>query len=231
MNHYPHHIGDYDSRTAHLEWVEDMAYTRLLRLYYRSERPISADLSEACRLVRAKSKDERKAVETVLKEFFTLQDDGWHNERADEEIAIYQAKADANRKNGKAGGRPRKTHEEPQNNPSGYGDVTQPTTQNNLNQNQNQNQNQEKTKDSAFALPDWVPAEPWSDWLEVRRKIKAPNTAKAMSLAVKALEKLRDDGDDPAEVLNQSVMRGWRGIFPINGKQKAPDYSGIFNDA
>lgn len=89
MNHYPHHIGDYDSDTAHLEWVEDLAYTRLLRLYYRTERPISADLNEACRLVRAKAKDERRAVETVLKEFFTLQEDGWHNKRADIEIAAF----------------------------------------------------------------------------------------------------------------------------------------------
>ena len=40
MNYYRHHIGDYDANTAHLTWLEDMAYTRLMRLYYRREQPI-----------------------------------------------------------------------------------------------------------------------------------------------------------------------------------------------
>lgn len=66
-----------------------MAYTRLLRLYYRTEKPIPADLTEACRLVRARSKDERKAVESILREFFALEADGWRNKRADVEIAKF----------------------------------------------------------------------------------------------------------------------------------------------
>lgn len=94
MNYYQHHIGDYDSDTAHLEWVEDMAYTRLLRVYYRTEKPIPADIKEACRLVRAKSKPERAAVESVLHEFFDLSEDGWHNKRADSELSTFKEGAD-----------------------------------------------------------------------------------------------------------------------------------------
>lgn len=73
-----------------------MAYTRLLRAYYRAERPIAAD--QAYRLSRASSKSQRAAVDTVLAEFFELRADGWHNKRADEEIAAYQAQADTNRR-------------------------------------------------------------------------------------------------------------------------------------
>lgn len=88
MNFYKHHIGDYDADTSHLSWVEDMAYTRLMRLYYRREQPIPGEIGQACRLVRAHSKQEQMAVENVLREFFTLESDGWHNKRCDEEILL-----------------------------------------------------------------------------------------------------------------------------------------------
>lgn len=91
MNFFDLHIGDLDSATAHLSLLEDGAYGRLMRLYYRTERPIPADLKQACRLVRAVTKPERDAVGQVLEEFFHLEDDGWHNDRCDAEIAAYQA--------------------------------------------------------------------------------------------------------------------------------------------
>ena len=72
MNYYEHHIRDYDAATAHLTWDQDMAYSRLLRWYYRKEQPIPADIAEACRQVRASSKPQRDAVEAVLREFFVL---------------------------------------------------------------------------------------------------------------------------------------------------------------
>ncbi|MBS0229665.1 MAG: YdaU family protein, partial [Proteobacteria bacterium] len=92
MNYFELHIGDYDSATAHLSVIEDAVYSRLLRLYYRSESPLPTDPKQVCRLVRAASKVERDTVEAVLAEFFTLESDGWHNKRADEEIARYNDK-------------------------------------------------------------------------------------------------------------------------------------------
>lgn len=89
MNYYEHHLGDYDGATAHLSWLEDCAYRRLICLYYRNEKPIPADIKQACRLVRAASKQEREAVQQVLEEFFELQEDGWHHARCDAEIAKY----------------------------------------------------------------------------------------------------------------------------------------------
>lgn len=117
MNYYEHHIGDYDADTAHLSWVEDMAYTRLLRLFYRRERPIPVDVAEACRLVRATTREQKQAVAAVLKEFFELQDDGWHQARCDEEIERYQRRVDHNQRVGRLGGRPKK--EKPKQNPPG----------------------------------------------------------------------------------------------------------------
>jgi uncharacterized protein YdaU (DUF1376 family) len=91
MNYYEHHIGDYAEATQHLSILEDGVYTRLLRKYYASEKPLPADLAMVQRLIVARSKDEREAVEAVLREFFELRDDGWHQDRCDTEIARYRA--------------------------------------------------------------------------------------------------------------------------------------------
>ena len=87
MNYVELHIGDYDKATAHLTACEDGMYGRLLRRYYDTEAPLPLDLKVLQRLVRARAKDEREAVETVLDEFFQKREDGWHHPRCDEEIA------------------------------------------------------------------------------------------------------------------------------------------------
>jgi uncharacterized protein YdaU (DUF1376 family) len=90
MNYFELHIGDYAEATAHLTFVEDAAYIRMLRKYYSTEKPLPADLKAVQRLILARTKEEREAVETVLNEFFTLQNDGWHNARCDAELARFK---------------------------------------------------------------------------------------------------------------------------------------------
>jgi uncharacterized protein YdaU (DUF1376 family) len=91
VNYYEHHIGDYAEATAHLSFVEDAAYSRLIRKYYSTEKPLPCNVAAVARLVAARTDDERSAVESVLNEFFELREDGWHNARCDEEIARFQA--------------------------------------------------------------------------------------------------------------------------------------------
>ena len=90
VNYYEHHLGDWAAATGHLTWDEDMAYTRLLRAYYHHERAIPD--GQQYRLAKASTPGQRKAVDAVLAEFFDLRDDGWHQKRADAEIARYQDK-------------------------------------------------------------------------------------------------------------------------------------------
>lgn len=92
MNYFEHHIGDYDEATAHLTACEDGIYCRLIRKYMATEKPLPPDLKALQRLVRARSRDEKEAVQTVLEEFFELREDGWHQHRCDETIARYQDK-------------------------------------------------------------------------------------------------------------------------------------------
>lgn len=134
MNYYRHHLGDYDAATAHLSVIEDGAYSRLIRLYYRTEKPLPADIPQVCRLVRAQSKAEREAVDAMLREFFDLRQDGWHQKRCDEELLAYQAKAEKNRENGRGGGRPKKKETETviETHANGNPEITQMVSENNL---------------------------------------------------------------------------------------------------
>ena len=90
MNYYPFHLGDYAAHTAHLEPMEDLAYRRMLDLYYRTEKALPADWREIARLIRLR--DQGAAIETVLSEFFHLSDDGWHSKRADSELTAMLSK-------------------------------------------------------------------------------------------------------------------------------------------
>lgn len=104
MNFYAFHIGDYASATQHLTDMEDLAYRRMMDLYYVSERPLPIDRRQLYRLLRANSDALRAAVDIVLLEFFTQGDDGWRHGRCDAEIERARAKSGKAKANGKLGG-------------------------------------------------------------------------------------------------------------------------------
>ena len=60
------------------------------------------------------------------------------------------------------------------------------------------------------------------DYLEMRKQIKKPMTDRAVELAIKKLEELSAlpfsdsmDNDLAIQILNQSVMNSWQGLFPL----------------
>jgi uncharacterized protein YdaU (DUF1376 family) len=84
---YPHYPGDYGRDTAHLSLVQHGAYRLLLDHYYATASPLPSDVNALHRICRAFDQTERNAVDSVLAEFFEQQPDGYHNRRADIEIA------------------------------------------------------------------------------------------------------------------------------------------------
>jgi hypothetical protein len=68
-------------------------------------------------------------------------------------------------------------------------------------------------RQAAFPLPDWMPTEAWTAWLEVRTKKKVPNTTRALQIAVGKLEALKAEGFAPEKVLDCAIEKGWRGIY------------------
>lgn len=105
MNFYKRHIGDYLKDTAHLSLLEHGVYGRLIDVYYTREAGIPDE--QAARLIGARSKDECAALKSVLKEFFELVDGLWLQARCEREIGDALVKIEANRNNGKKGGRPK----------------------------------------------------------------------------------------------------------------------------
>jgi hypothetical protein len=80
----------------------------------------------------------------------------------------------------------------------------------------------EKTKPKAHDkrapvdLPDWLRAEDWRSYVEHRQRLRKPMTPRAQALAIGGLEKLRQAGHDPKAVIEQSLLQGWQGLYPIN---------------
>jgi len=113
MNYYQFHIGDYRSATMHLTDEEDLAYRRLLDMYYDSEQPIPRETQWVSRRLRVGC----EVVNRVLQDFFVECEKGWKHLRCDMEIAGYRDIVARNQRNGKLGGRPRKTQSVTSRNP------------------------------------------------------------------------------------------------------------------
>lgn len=96
MHYYQFNIGDYASHTAHLEPLEDLAYRRMLDLYYLSQAPLPSDVQRIAKLIRMP--DHADIVREILNEFFKPTDDGWANTRADGEIQAYTRMANGGAK-------------------------------------------------------------------------------------------------------------------------------------
>lgn len=84
MNYYPFHLGDYSAHTGHLDFLEDLAYRRLLDFYYLHESPLPLDVSKLAKLIRMP--DEAACVRDVLNEFFYQSEDGFRHTRCDQEL-------------------------------------------------------------------------------------------------------------------------------------------------
>ena len=62
-----------------------------------------------------------------------------------------------------------------------------------------------------------------NDFAEMRKKMRKPLTGRALALTLSELEKLAP-GDDEKKIaiLNQSIQRGWQGVFPLKDELEAP---------
>lgn len=76
---------------------------------------------------------------------------------------------------------------------------------------------------STFEKPEWIPAEPWSDFVAMRRAKgqRAPFTVAAAKGIVGDLQALKAEGQDAGAVLRQSVINGWSGVFAVKPNSPA----------
>lgn len=225
MNYFELYPGDYLRDTAELTLAEHGAFLLLLSAYYATERAIPSDNPTLFRLVRAMTIDEQNAVTRVSELFFPISavDGLRHNKRADEEIVKARARIESARENGRLGGRPKK----PSKNPLGSNPLTHPQP-NGVPSNKaphtpypilhkEQDQKQKGGKPPALALPDWLPESAWADWHAFRNSRKGW-TQKARELSLRTLTKLYANGHDPTAVIENSIEKGWTGLFEIKSE-------------
>lgn len=91
MHYYQFNLGDYARDTQHLDDMEDLAYRRMLDLYYLKEAPLPRNKEQIARLIRMRSHTE--SIANVLQEFFICEKDGYHNAGADKVLEKIYSKS------------------------------------------------------------------------------------------------------------------------------------------
>lgn len=81
------------------------------------------------------------------------------------------------------------------------------------------NKAQAPREDPAAALDPAV-REAFRDYAEMRKKIKAPMTDRAKALTIDDLKKLASDPAKQVEILNQSTMNSWKGLYPLKNERE-----------
>ena len=71
-------------------------------------------------------------------------------------------------------------------------------------------------------LPEWLSASLWASWVSYRHDLKKPiKSQQTVTQSINLLERYRNNGYQPEEIINQSIANGWQGLFePKNGKQQ-----------
>ena len=57
-------------------------------------------------------------------------------------------------------------------------------------------------------------------FMEMRKEKRLPLTTRAVKTLVSKLKKIAKDEDEMIEILNNSILSSWQGIFPLNNKQQ-----------
>lgn len=242
---YLRYPGDYARKTKHLSMTEHGAYGLLMDHYYSTGKPIPKNSEKVKRISGAKTKTEICAVNFVLAEFFIETEEGFIHKRVQEELLrsslIRQKRSYAAQQRwnkAKLSTDAHAMHMHSTCNASGYAKGYAKPMQNiaeiekdTLFLKTSINSTKEKIKKENIplkkipdALPEWIPADLWADYLETRRKKKIPNTQRAMTLLVNKLAKFRQSGHDPKTMLENAIEAGWSSFYEPKGHLNAkPD--------
>jgi uncharacterized protein YdaU (DUF1376 family) len=180
--------------------MEDLAYRRLLDLYYLREGPLPADPAEVARLLRLREHAEE--VQTVLNEFFFEADGGWRHARCDDEILRMQDRQTKAKASAEASVNARRTNvQRTLNERSTDGELPTPTPTPTP---------KEKTARARVPLrPDSVTEPVWQDFLAIRKAKRSPLTDTALEGIAREAAKA---GMTLAEALTLCCERGWQGF-------------------
>lgn len=79
----------------------------------------------------------------------------------------------------------------------------------------------EKNTKKEFFPDDAELNQTFADYADMRKKIKAPMTDRAVDMAIATLGELSGNNRDVAiRILEQSIMNSWKGLFPLKDQKK-----------
>ena len=197
MHYFQFNIGNYRAATAHLSNEEDLAYRRLIDMYYDTEEKIPLDTQWVARRIRVDS----QVVTNVLKDMFIEQEDGWFHSKCAELIEQYHSMAEKNKANGRLGGRKK--------NPVGSQSPPhwQPSAKPTINEELETKNNKLKRIPTKTITPPNVSDETWSGFIAQRKLSKATITQTVVNSIQREADKA---GWTLEQALAETVARGWR---------------------
>ena len=75
-----------------------------------------------------------------------------------------------------------------------------------------------KTEGESEGKPLWLDSELWEKFRQHRKKMGKPLSTYAEERAIAKLSRLRDAGEDPKAVIEQSIDMPWLGLFAVGNK-------------
>jgi uncharacterized protein YdaU (DUF1376 family) len=222
---------DYLGDTQHLSTEEHGAYLLLMMTAWtQDDCGLPDDDRKLARIVRL-SLRKWKLMRPTMLEFWTVRDGRWSNPRLSKERVYADQKSASNRENA----RTRWSKQRVENKRSESCDrisernapqpqhidipngISPPIAPHGENEPEKPAPKKRKAKPppAEFDLPEWIPKEPWDQFIEMRRERDKTPTVNAMFLLANRLGKLRDEGHAPAVVLDQSTRNNWIDIYPV----------------
>ena len=212
----PLYVRDYIGATSRLTTEQHGAYLLLIMDYWLNGPPPDDDhvLASIVRLPLEQWQKHRPSIERL----FSVHSGAWTHKRIDREIeAAHERKTQAIER-GKRGAMARWGKDDKASNGASIDQACKKQSSKDSSSPSPSPKKKTKSKAAGAAvvdLPDWMPLESWSDFLDYRKEIKSPMSTRAQEMAIKKLEKFKKSGDDPVEVLEQSMINGWKGLFQV----------------
>lgn len=233
------YIADYLADTMHLSAEEHGAYLLLMFNYWQTGKPIPKNrLAKIARLTNERWAD----VEPSLQEFFCDNGEEWVHLRIEEDLASVREKLTKKSAAGKASVQARRSRKEvdvqkkQERNLTGVQTDVEVVFEHDVNTKATNkdtdkdlktdpplnpprgNRGVKKFDPLDIALPNWISVSLWREWVEFRQALRKPiRTEQGANGAIRELEKFRQQGFSPEQVIRHSIANEYQGLFAPKG--------------
>lgn len=233
------YIADYLADTMHLSAEEHGAYLLLMFNYWQTGKPIPKNrLAKIARLTNERWAD----VEPSLQEFFCDNGEEWVHLRIEEDLASVREKLTKKSAAGKASVQARRSRKEAdvqtkqERNLTGVQTDVEVVFEHDVNAKATNkdtdkdlktdpplnpprgNRGVKKFDPLDITLPNWISVSLWREWVEFRQALRKPiRTEQGANGAIRELEKFRQQGFSPEQVIRHSIANEYQGLFAPKG--------------